>query len=154
MRPTSTAAALAAIAALALTACESEGADGGGDAAGPSGDDTAVRLTEMINESDRLRSEVAEAESRLTRACLESQGFTVHDEHALAVPPPSEQDSITTSYPFDQFLPPEPEAAQWGFGAWVNTEEAVASGEADQYFQDQAEQGSRPRKWTTRRSAR
>jgi hypothetical protein len=116
MRATSIRAAVAVAAAGTLGACglfagEPEVYDF---------DEHADRLTEMYNETIRLHAELDDAERRIAFGCMEAQGFTVHDEHALNTWPRPEREVFLDEYPFESFLPTVAEAAERGFWHWLN----------------------------------
>ncbi|HEU5128033.1 MAG TPA: hypothetical protein VFU12_08590 [Glycomyces sp.] len=99
------------------------------------------RLVEMINESARLENELTSAENRIVRGCLEAQGHTVHDEYELGDWGAAEAADITWGYsPHTGFLLDRDEAAEYGFGMWAESPEAVESGDADEYWAAQEEQ--------------
>lgn len=121
MRRRSAAAAVtAAITALAgLTACTADGSDGEKE---QSAEETKVSLVDLLNENERLFAELYETEPKVTRACLEEQGFTVHDEmalyqsYAIGVDQGGLQEDY---YDFQDWLPETEMAAEWGFGHWL-----------------------------------
>lgn len=121
MRRRSAAAAVtAAITALAgLTACTADGSDGEKE---QSAEETKVSLVDLLNENERLFAELYETEPKVTRACLEDQGFTVHDEMALyqSYAVGVDQGGLQEDYyDFQNWLPETEMAAEWGFGHWI-----------------------------------
>ncbi|MFC3494008.1 hypothetical protein [Glycomyces rhizosphaerae] len=113
----------AACGLLAATACTSGGetdADGGSVEPGPDAVAEAQRLHQIANESRAISDELTEIEHRITKRCLEDEGFSVHD-------PMKFQASNTAAYGAAGYLTdapvravPTPEAAeQWGFGVWT-----------------------------------
>ncbi|GAA1668209.1 hypothetical protein GCM10009830_12520 [Glycomyces endophyticus] len=118
---------------------------GGCTAAAGDGDEARdesldVSLAELVNESARIESDLDAAENRIIRACLESEGFTAHDEEELATPEPVELDSVSGGhYPHEASFPDPAAAAEVGFGMWAQSEEALESGEAEAYEQDHGE---------------
>jgi hypothetical protein len=121
MRRRSAAAGLtAAITALVgLSACTENGSDGDKE---QSAEETKVSLVDLLNENERLFAELYETEPKVTRACLEEQGFTVHDEmalyqhYAIGVDQGGLQEDY---YDFQTWLPETEMAADWGFGHWL-----------------------------------
>jgi len=133
MRRRSAAAVTAAITALAgLNACTADGNDGEKE---QSAEETKVSLVDLLNENERLFAELYETEPKVTRACLEEQGFTVHDEMALY-----QSDTVGVDqgglqedhYDFQNWLPETEMAAEWGFGHWL--------WRGDQYDEDLVEE--------------
>ncbi|WP_205324770.1 hypothetical protein [Glycomyces sp. YM15] len=85
-------------------------------------EETKVDLVALLNENDRLFKELYEIEPDITRACLENEGFSVHDEMALyqfQVIGVDEGGLQEDYYSFSEWLPEPDLAAQWGFGQWV-----------------------------------
>lgn len=85
-------------------------------------EETKVDLVELLNESDRLFKELYELEPKLTRACLENEGFAVHDEIALYrfVALGVDEGGLQEDYyGFEEWLPERAMAAEWGFGQWI-----------------------------------
>jgi hypothetical protein len=87
---------------------------------GPDAVAEAERLYQIVNDNRAVTDELTEIEHRVTKRCLEDEGFTVHDEMAF-------QESHTAAYGAGGYLTdapvravPTPEAAeQWGFGVWA-----------------------------------
>jgi hypothetical protein len=134
------AAVIGAAAVLGLTAgC---GMLGLGEEAAESDED---RLVDMINDSNRLESELAAAEYRLVEQCLEEQGFTVHDPWALQPYEPDEQESLTEYYPHESFIIDAAEAEEYGFGHWASgpAEDPAAedywAAEEEEYAEEEGE---------------
>jgi hypothetical protein len=82
------------------------------------------RLTEMYNESNRLIAELDAAEARIVQACLEEQGFTVHDPNQFTSNAPPERESFLDRPPSRMFLPTAEEAAHRGFWQWTTIDGA------------------------------
>lgn len=80
----------------------------------------AQRLYQIINEGNSSEDELIEIEHRITKRCMEDEGFLVHDpmefqttNYALY-----EAAGYLSSAPLE--VVPTPEAAeQWGFGVWT-----------------------------------
>ncbi|MFG3342315.1 hypothetical protein [Glycomyces sp. NPDC048151] len=115
--------ALTALAAalLAAGACTAEDEpETGGLGPGPDAVAEAERLFQIVNESHAITDELSVIEHRITKRCLEDEGFTVHDEMQF-------QESRTAAYSAGGYLSgaplravPTAEAAeQWGFGVWT-----------------------------------
>ena len=97
------------------------------------------RLVEMLNENERIRSELIAAELRIVQNCLEAAGHTVHEPWEMQVWEPEEQEALNTWYPHQDFLIDAEEAAQYGFGQWANSPDAMDSSEAEDYYAAQEE---------------
>jgi hypothetical protein len=124
-------------AVLLTAACTSSG---DGDGANPSEETLDVSLAELVNESARIEAELDAAENRIIRDCLETQGFTVHDEEELHSPEPLVLDGIADDhYPHEATFPDPETAAEVGFGMWAQSEEALESGEATEYEEEHGE---------------
>jgi hypothetical protein len=128
-----TRAVCAVAAALALTAaCTDDPKDEAAEGAGEVFEEP--RLVDMVNESSRLLYELESAEKRIIQACLEEDGFTVHDQFWLAVgEPPAEQEELFGADDWGNWLPPLDEASKYGLGAWRLTEEGASSALAEEY---------------------
>jgi hypothetical protein len=127
------AAGLGAATVLALTAgC---GVLGLGSEEEPSDEE---RLVEMLNENNRLESELMAAEFRIVQNCLEAAGHTVHEPWAFETWEPEEQESLSYYYPHEDFLIDPEEAAQYGFGQWAQGPDAGP--EAEEYWESQEEE--------------
>lgn len=125
LRKTRVAGALVAALALAAAAACTEDAKGGGTAAeGESGAAAVPALEDMVNESNRLLFELESAEVRIMEACLERDGFTVHDQLFFAVTEPEPQDDLLGEEHAGTWPPPLDEASAYGFGWWAHEEEA------------------------------
>jgi hypothetical protein len=99
-----------------------------------------VDLVDLLNESARIEADLDAAENRIIRACLETQGFTAHDEEEMATPDPLELEDLAGGvYPHDASFPDPEGAAEYGFGVWAESEEAMESGEAEDYQQTEGE---------------
>jgi hypothetical protein len=134
------AAALGAATALALTAgC---GVLGLGAEEEPSDEE---RLVEMLNENNRLQSELMAAELRIVQNCLEAAGHTVHEPWTMQAWEPEEQEALNSYYPHEDFLVDPEEAAQYGFGQWAQGPDAGP--EAEEYWQAQEEEGEEESNW-------
>ncbi|HEX2143466.1 MAG TPA: hypothetical protein VHG10_03060 [Glycomyces sp.] len=116
-------AALVACGLLAVGACsaDDEGADTDGSVeAGSDAVSEAERLYQIINESSAIEDELITIEHRVTKRCLEDEGFSVHD-------PMEFQDTDYAAYGAAGYLSgaplraiPTAEAAErWGFGVWA-----------------------------------
>jgi hypothetical protein len=122
------AAGLGAATVLALTAgCGMLGIGGEEEAS------QEERLVEMLNQSNRIESEVQAAESRIVQNCLEAAGHTVHEPWEMQVYEPGEQETLTYYYPHEGFLLDAETASQFGFGGWANSPD-VDSQEAEDYW--------------------
>ena len=116
--------ALAAVCGLlAAGACSGEDTPEAVDGTvepGPDAVAEAERLYQIVNESQAITDELTEIEHRVTKRCLEDEGFSVHD-------PMEFQGSHTAMYGAAGYLSgaplrsvPTAEAAeQWGFGMWT-----------------------------------
>lgn len=99
---------------------------GPGDEEEAGAEPAKVDLVDLLNENERLFAELWETEPKVVRACLEDQGFTVHDEtalhrdYALGVDTGGLQEDY---YGFQEWLPTTGMAAEWGFGQWLWTSE-------------------------------
>jgi hypothetical protein len=106
------------------------------------------RLVEMMNESTRLDAELTAAENRIVRDCLEEQGHTTHDEYELGDWGTVEAEDLTWGYsPHDSFLLDPDEAAEYGFGMWADSPEAMDSGESDEYWAALNEKWEEEEEW-------
>lgn len=126
--------ALAALSAAALAACTDSG-EGERDANAAS--EPAVGsadVLEALNQSAQLEAELYTAEARIIQQCMEDQGFTVHDQNKLAMPPATERSTLVDYYPHAIYLPETADAQAWGFGQWTTTEDSAGSPEAADYF--------------------
>lgn len=130
LRKTRAAAALLALAALA--ACTD---DGSGGAGGESPAFEEPRLVDMVNESNRLLYELEVAENRIIQACLEEDGFTVHDQFWFDPLEPEEQDEVYGVDDWGDWIPSVEEARQYGLGAWAMTEEGMGTPEYEEYME-------------------
>ncbi|GAA2129388.1 hypothetical protein [Glycomyces algeriensis] len=129
------AAGLGGATVLALTAgCGMLGIGGGED--DQSDED---RLLSILNESNRIESELVTAEHRIVQNCLEEAGFTVHEPYSFQAWEAYEQESLSGGYPHEEFLVDAEEAAEFGFGAWADSAEAQENGEAEEYWTLQEE---------------
>ncbi|RRS01870.1 hypothetical protein [Glycomyces terrestris] len=90
------------------------------------------QLTETYNESMRLSAELDAAEARIAQACLEAQGFTVHDPWEFREEPTGERETFLDTPPYDWFLPSAEDAARRGFWQWTTlaAPETVEDGDA------------------------
>lgn len=129
------AAGLGGATVLALTAgCGMLGIGGGEE------DQSAEeRLLQMINEGNRIESDLVTAEYRVVQNCLEEAGFTVHEPWAFQPWEVYEQESLSGGYPHEEFVIDPEEAKEFGFGAWADSAEAQENGEAEEYWQLQEE---------------
>ncbi|WP_158299684.1 hypothetical protein [Glycomyces paridis] len=126
--------ALALAAALAASAACTGDAEDGGDSAGADTPEAAeTDILELLNESDRLVVELVAAENRLLEQCLEEDGFTVHDRFTIMDVGLYEAESLSLGNPTDGLFPEPDMAAKWGFGAWADTEEGMASSDYEAY---------------------
>jgi hypothetical protein len=117
-----TAALAAACTALAAGCSAVTGAETGTETAEPSSEAVAEaqRLYQILNASMAVEDGLIEIEHRITKRCLEDEGFHVHDEMKF-------QDTDYAAYSAGGYLTnaplravPTPEAAeQWGFGVWT-----------------------------------
>ncbi|MEU5155068.1 hypothetical protein [Glycomyces sp. NPDC021274] len=98
------------------------------------------RLLSILNESNRIESELVTAEHRIVQNCLEEAGFTVHEPYSFQAWEPYEQESLSGGYPHEEFLIDPEEAKEYGFGAWADSAEAQENGEAEEYWTAQEEQ--------------
>ncbi|MFG3340200.1 hypothetical protein [Glycomyces sp. NPDC048151] len=80
------------------------------------------QLTDTYNESQRLSDELDEAEIRIVQACLEAQGFEIHDPYELGDTEPGERESFMDQPPYDWFLPSVEDAQRRGFWQWTSIE--------------------------------
>jgi hypothetical protein len=130
LRKTRAVCALAA--ALALTAaCTDDPKD---DAEGAGEVFEEPRLVDMVNESSRLLYELESAEKRIIQACLEEDGFTVHDQFWMAAgEPPEEQEQLFGADDWGDWLPPVDEAAKYGLGVWSHVDGGAGTAEAEEY---------------------
>ncbi|THV35633.1 hypothetical protein [Glycomyces buryatensis] len=112
MRRWKSAASLAAAAAVlaAASACTPDESDQAGE------EDEKVALVDLLNENERLRADVADAEYAVIKDCLEEQGHSVHDAHLF--PAWTEEDGGLQDswHDFDNWLPKPEVASEWGFG--------------------------------------
>lgn len=110
---------------LAAAACSAEDLPEAAGAAvepGPDAVSEAERLYQIVNESSAITDELTEIEHRVTKRCMEDEGFDVHD-------PMEFQESHTAAYTAGGYLSgaplravPTAEAAeQWGFGMWTES---------------------------------
>lgn len=111
---------------LAAAACSAEDAPGAaaevGDVAepGPDAVTEAQRLYQLLGESRATSDELTEIEYRVTKRCLEDEGFDVHDP--MEFQPPSSALYGSAGYLTDaplQVVPTAESAEQWGFGVWA-----------------------------------
>lgn len=118
------AATAAALGLLAVGACGGAGGDepsGPTVEAGPEAVAEAERLYQILMENRAIEDELTAIEHRVTKRCLEDEGFSVHD-------PMKFQESNSAKYGASGYLSDAPiravptaEAAeQWGFGVWVD----------------------------------
>jgi len=129
------AAGLGGATVLALTAgCGMLGIGGGEDKASDE-----ERLVQMINEGNRIESDLVNAEHRVVQQCLEEAGFTVHEPWSFQEWEVYEQESLTEGYPHEEFLVDPEDAKAYGFGVWADTTEAQEDGSAEEYWQMQEE---------------
>ncbi|WP_205323866.1 hypothetical protein [Glycomyces sp. YM15] len=77
------------------------------------------RLTEMYNESIRLTTELDAAEARIVQDCLETQGFTLHDQARFENMVPAERESFLGEPEYAAFLPTVEDAERRGFWQWA-----------------------------------
>ena len=82
------------------------------------------RLTEMVNESERITAELDAAELRIVLNCLEEQGFTVHEPDLAEPLAASERESFTGDPPYEHWLLTVEEARERGWWHWTNAEGA------------------------------
>lgn len=126
--------ALAVAAALAsAAACTSSEGGEATEEHPPPGEGTQTDLLELLNESDRLVSELISAENRIMEQCLEDQGHTVHDQFTIMDVGSYETESLSLGLPTDGLFPEADMAAKWGFGAWADTEEGMESPDYAEY---------------------
>lgn len=119
LRKTRVAGAIAAALALtAAAACTDDATGGDGTPEGAGETFEAPRLIDMVNESHRLLYELESAEHRIVQACLERNGFTVHDQNAFWLHEPEEQEELVRAGDWGNWLPPVEEAARYGLGIW------------------------------------
>ncbi|MDN3241793.1 hypothetical protein [Glycomyces tritici] len=108
---------------LAAGACSGEETPesvGGTVEPGPDAVAEAERLYLLVNESHAVSDELTMIEHRVTKRCMEDEGFSVHD-------PMEFQESHTAAYTAGGYLAnaplravPTAEAAEeWGFGVWA-----------------------------------
>jgi hypothetical protein len=113
----------AASVVFAAAACTSDsGADPDGPAVEANAEAVAEaeRLYQIVNQSAAIEDGLIEIEHRVTKRCLEDEGFSVHD-------PMKFQPTDYAAYSAGGYLSsaplraiPTPEAAeQWGFGVWA-----------------------------------
>jgi hypothetical protein len=90
------------------------------------------QLTDTFNESRRLVEELDEAESRIAQACMESQGFELHDPYELEGMVTEDRESFMDAPPYDWFLPAVEDAQRRGFWQWTSIagHETVEDGDA------------------------
>ncbi|NUQ89557.1 MAG: hypothetical protein HOQ43_14000, partial [Glycomyces artemisiae] len=77
------------------------------------------QLTETYNEGARLEVELDAAENRIVQACMERQGFTVHDPWELREPEAAERETFMDAPPYDLYLPTVEDARRRGFWQWT-----------------------------------
>jgi hypothetical protein len=89
------------------------------------------QLTDTWNESQRLVQELDEAESRILQACMETQGFELHDPYELEGMPTGERESFMDQPPYEWFLPTVEDARRRGFWQWTSIDgyETVEGGD-------------------------
>jgi hypothetical protein len=119
-------AALAAVCGvLAAAACSAEAVTGT-ETAGESGEavsDTvaeAQRLFQIVNESSAIEDELIQIEHRITKRCMEDEGFSVHDPMLFQHTDYAAYSAAgyLSSAPL-QAIPTPGDAEQWGFGTWA-----------------------------------
>ncbi|MEV3934816.1 hypothetical protein AB0K52_02375 [Glycomyces sp. NPDC049804] len=90
------------------------------------------QLTETYNESVRLSAELEAAEDRIVKACLEKQGFTVHDPWEFRSEAQAERETFLDAPPYVWFLPTVEDAQRRGFWQWTRlaTPQAAEDGDA------------------------
>ena len=81
-------------------------------------------LTDMHNESVRLDAELAAAETRIVRGCLEAQGFALHNTHEFEHFGMTERESFLDEAPYAAFMPTVEEARLRGVWQWINLDGA------------------------------
>jgi hypothetical protein len=126
----------AAVAALAfattLTAgCQWLGSDG--DSGGEPVDVDLAHLDSMLEEINRLTSEIVDTQGRLIRDCMEEAGHSVHDEYEAvmwgfqkdAMP---DVDGGSLPWLIDREI-----AATWGFGVWASWDDMYGSEEHHEF---------------------
>jgi hypothetical protein len=77
------------------------------------------RITEMYNESNRLKAELDAAETRIVQDCLEAQGFELHDPAEFESFVPTERETFVGGAPHEDFLPEVADAERRGFWHWT-----------------------------------
>ncbi|MEU6859797.1 hypothetical protein AB0B28_13110 [Glycomyces sp. NPDC046736] len=133
---TRAAGALALASALALAGCGDSPEGEEAEKNRPPGEGTQTDLLALLNESDRLLSELVTAENRILEQCLEDEGFTVHDKFTILDSGAGlELESLASGDAPAMDLFPDPDmAAKWGFGEWANTDEGMAAPDYDEYM--------------------
>jgi hypothetical protein len=117
---------------LAAGACSEETTPqaGGEVEPGPEAVSEAERLTQLVNDSRAVTDELTLIEHRITKRCLEDEGFDVHDPMMFQTPSAAAYDASGYLSGAPLWAVPTPEAAeQWGFGMW--TEWLNDSGDED-----------------------
>jgi hypothetical protein len=82
------------------------------------------RITEMYNESNRLKTELDAAEGRIVQDCLEAQGFELHDPNEFESFVPGERETFVGGAPHEGFLPQVEDAERRGFWHWASIDGA------------------------------
>ncbi|MDN3241045.1 hypothetical protein [Glycomyces tritici] len=124
LRTTRLAGAFAAALALAAAAACTDDAKDGDVPEGAGESFEAPRLIDMVNESNRLLYELEAAEGRIVQACLEDQGFTVHDELYFVSGAFEPAEELVRADDWGSWLPSVEEAAEYGLGTWRFAPEA------------------------------
>nr|BFF22249.1 hypothetical protein GCM10025732_02140 [Glycomyces mayteni] len=129
-----TAGALCAALALAAAAC-TEDPGGGSEAEGPAAGEVFEedRLLTMVNESNRLLAELENTEQRIVLACLDREGFDVHDQFWFDTAEPVEEDALYNEGDWGNWLPTSEEAAMYGLGMWAWSTEGASDPELEAY---------------------
>lgn len=131
---TRAAGALALASALALAGCSDSPEGAEAEPNRPPGEGTQTDLLALLNESDRLVSELVTAENRIIEQCLEDEGFTVHDRFTILESGPGfEEESLAYDAPTVDLFPEPDIAAKWGFGSWADTDEGMAAPDYEEY---------------------
>jgi hypothetical protein len=124
LRTTRAAGAFVAALALAATAACTDDAKDGDAPEGAGVTFEAPRLVDMVNESQRLLYELETAEVRIIQACMELEGFTVHDQFWFSVVEPEPQEELFGAGDWGDWIPSVEEAAEYGFGQWAHDDDA------------------------------
>lgn len=130
-------AAGALCAALALTAaCTDDPGSGSGSEDPAVGEDfDEDRLVTMVNEGNRLLSELESAEQRIILGCLEREGFTVHDQFWFEpVAPAEEVKALYDEGDWGTGFPSAEEAAMYGLGSWAWSTEGASDPDLQAYY--------------------